>query len=284
MRSSIYTLLIFTLLIFACGDTRSKTKSGHSYTHHIKNNKTLPEKGALVEYHIVQRDERVLFSSRDNGAPKKFRIPEIDFDKDQFNRITPITEALMLMSEGDSLTLEINPDSLPAMIENSGNMFIDLKMISIKNKSEIAQNENAIKAKGLELSGALKKRTSAFKNGVLKGLESTEGGLKYLMHKKGKGEQIEKGNIILIHYIGQVQKDGKQFFNTFSNINPYQIHVGLNKIIPGWEQILPQLHVGDKLTLFVPSELAYGAAGSKGLGVPEKADLAFYMEIVRIKK
>ncbi len=282
----IFSILI-GILFFSCSDNRSKTWTGHPYIHHIKNATSTPNKGDIIEYHIRQRNANGLgHSSYEDGKPKLFRIPEVDIQDDKMNRISPITEALMLMSVGDSLTLEILMDSLPEMLANKKegeSMFFDLKMISIKSKNDIEKEKQNTIEQGNKLSSQLKKNITAYKKGELKKLQKSKSGFDFISHEEGNGRQIKNGDIVLVHYIGQLQENGKQFYNTYTNTHPYQIKVGAGRVIEAWDKMLPELHIGDEITLFVPYDQAYGAAGSKGLGIPEKSDLAFYMNVVQVK-
>ena len=57
--------------------------------------------------------------------------------------------------------------------------------------------------------------------------------------------------------------------------------MGAGQVIKGWDEALVNLKVGDKATLFIPSDLAYGATGNSG--IPPNANLIFYIEVEDIK-
>ena len=51
-------------------------------------------------------------------------------------------------------------------------------------------------------------------------------------------------------------------------------------MIAGFKEGIQQLKVGDQATLFVPSTLAYGERGSRG--IPPNSDLIFEVKIVDV--
>ena len=51
-------------------------------------------------------------------------------------------------------------------------------------------------------------------------------------------------------------------------------------MIQGFKEGVKLLKVGDKATLFVPFNLAYGESGTRG--IPPKSDLVFEIEILDI--
>merc|ERR1712226_1687220 len=55
-----------------------------------------------------------------------------------------------------------------------------------------------------------------------------------------------------------------------------------NQVIKGWTEAMQLMVQGDKWEMYIPYELAYGAAG-KPPKIPAAACLVFIMEIVKIK-
>ena len=54
-------------------------------------------------------------------------------------------------------------------------------------------------------------------------------------------------------------------------------------LVPGFREGLLLMSVGDKITLFIPSHLGYGARGAGGV-IPPNADIIFELELVEIVK
>ena len=60
------------------------------------------------------------------------------------------------------------------------------------------------------------------------------------------------------------------------------ITVGIGQVIPGYEQGVIGMRVGGKRRLYVPYQLAYGAAGSAP-SIPPYAALVFEIELLEVK-
>jgi peptidylprolyl isomerase len=66
---------------------------------------------------------------------------------------------------------------------------------------------------------------------------------------------------------------------------PFLFVQGRGQVVPGFDNAFDGMHVGGKRRVFIPYQLAYGAAGHptgdpKNPGIPPKADLIFDMELV----
>jgi FKBP-type peptidyl-prolyl cis-trans isomerase FklB len=53
-------------------------------------------------------------------------------------------------------------------------------------------------------------------------------------------------------------------------------------VIPGWVEGLQLMHVGEKVKLFIPANLAYGAQ-SPSPSIPANSVLVFDLELIAIK-
>jgi peptidylprolyl isomerase len=67
---------------------------------------------------------------------------------------------------------------------------------------------------------------------------------------------IQQGNTVLVHYTGKLQ-DGT-VFDSSEGRAPLQFTIGSNQVIPGFENGLIGKAAGEKVTLNIPSEEAYG--------------------------
>ncbi|MFK7880019.1 peptidylprolyl isomerase [Roseobacter sp.] len=68
--------------------------------------------------------------------------------------------------------------------------------------------------------------------------------------------QVKNGDTVGIHYTGTFL-DGTTF-DSSDGSDPLKIVVGSGQIISGLDMALPGMAVGDKKTVDIPSELAYG--------------------------
>lgn len=110
------------------------------------------------------------------------------------------------------------------------------------------------------------------------GFEKTASGLRYLITQANEnGEEVKAGDMIKVHYTGQFL-DGKVFDSSVERGEPIQFNVGTGRVIPGWDEGLQLLKVGEKATLIIPSNLAYGPQGRGP--IPPDSVLKFDVEIV----
>ncbi|MFV0513740.1 MAG: peptidylprolyl isomerase [Jhaorihella sp.] len=68
--------------------------------------------------------------------------------------------------------------------------------------------------------------------------------------------QVKSGDTVQIHYTGSLT-DG-QTFDSSQGRDPLEFTVGSGQIIPGLDEALPGMNVGDKKTVNVPCQAAYG--------------------------
>jgi peptidylprolyl isomerase len=68
--------------------------------------------------------------------------------------------------------------------------------------------------------------------------------------------QVKSGDTVRIHYTGTLT-DG-QTFDSSEGRDPLEFTVGSGQIIPGLEAAIPGMEVGDKKTVEVPADEAYG--------------------------
>ncbi|MBV7395787.1 FKBP-type peptidyl-prolyl cis-trans isomerase [Mameliella sediminis] len=68
--------------------------------------------------------------------------------------------------------------------------------------------------------------------------------------------QVKSGDTVRIHYTGTLS-DGTTF-DSSQGRDPLQFEVGSGQIIPGLDKAIPGMTVGDKKTVQVPADEAYG--------------------------
>ncbi len=104
-------------------------------------------------------------------------------------------------------------------------------------------------------------------------------GLKLILKEKGNGAQANAGDKVSVHYAGRFP-DGKEFDNSFKRGQPIPFTLGRRQVIPGWDEGIAMMRVGDKATLLIPSKLGYGPQGRGS--IPPNADLIFEVELVDV--
>lgn len=121
---------------------------------------------------------------------------------------------------------------------------------------------------------------SAFlaENKTKENVQVTDSGLQYLVLEEGTGT-VHPGpkTKVVAHYHGTLV-DGTVFDSSVDRGQP--LAFGLNQVIRGWTEGLQLMVEGQKMRLFIPSELGYGnrPAGS----IPGGSVLIFDVELVAI--
>ncbi|PFH48279.1 hypothetical protein AMATHDRAFT_76805 [Amanita thiersii Skay4041] len=97
----------------------------------------------------------------------------------------------------------------------------------------------------------------------------------------GDGKHFpKKGDTVTIHYVGTLL-DGKKFDSSRDRNEPFKTKIGVGKVIRGWDEGVPQLSLGQKATLTISSDYAYGADGF-GKIIPPNSTLKFEVELLKI--
>jgi len=111
-----------------------------------------------------------------------------------------------------------------------------------------------------------------------KNAKKTASGLVYEMLKKGTGKSPKATDTVEVHYHGTLS-NGEVFDS--SVVRKKKIKFPLNRVIKGWTEGLQLLKEGGKIKLVIPSDLAYGNAGSPPK-IPGGATLIFEVELFRV--
>ena len=98
--------------------------------------------------------------------------------------------------------------------------------------------------------------------------------------KNGRGKKPVEGDIVSVHYSGRLTT-GFEFDSSYKKKEPIKFPLGEGRVIKGWDFGIMHLKVGIKATLFIPSDMAYGAKGAGGV-IPPNANLIFDVELVKI--
>ncbi len=116
---------------------------------------------------------------------------------------------------------------------------------------------------------------------VASGFDKTNSGLRYKILKKGDGNKATKGNTVSVHYEGSLT-NGQVFDSSYQRNQPIDFQLGIGQVIPGWDEGISLLKVGDKARFVIPSDLGYGSAGA-GDVIPPNATLVFDVELMEVK-
>lgn len=110
------------------------------------------------------------------------------------------------------------------------------------------------------------------------GVKTTKSGLQYKVLLSGKGKQPGAEASITAHYSGALI-NGTVFDSSYRRKTPATFNV--NQVIPGWKEVLPLMHEGDKWQVVIPSKLAYGERG-QGATIGPNEVLVFDIELLKV--
>lgn len=108
--------------------------------------------------------------------------------------------------------------------------------------------------------------------------KSTESGILYEVVKQGDGPIPTATDKVRVHYEGKTT-DGEVFDSSYERGEPAEFPV--NRVIPGWTEILQQMPVGSIYNVTIPPALAYGERGSQPKIGPNEV-LIFKIELLGI--
>ena len=145
--------------------------------------------------------------------------------------------------------------------------------------TELSQSRQAEKARKDSIAAAENKaKGEAFlaQNKTAEGVVTTESGLQYKVITEGTGATPSDTDVVKVHYTGTLL-DGTKFDSSVDRGEPLEFPIGA--VIPGWTEMLKLMKVGEKVTAWIPSDLAYGPRG-RGPQIPGNSMLIFEMELI----
>ena len=105
------------------------------------------------------------------------------------------------------------------------------------------------------------------------------------VERQGTGDGVtfpERGDMCHIHYRGTLLAGGAEFDSSHKRGKPFRFKLGVGDVIKGWDVGIAQMSLGEKATLLIRSDYAYGP---DGMGpIPSNADLRFECHLIEIER
>jgi len=267
-----------SLLLVSCQQEsaeKATLPSGYEYILHTDAQGEATQPGALAYFHFKMRSpDSTVVSSFDQPYPQVMPVP----DTSEARPLTPVEEALRVMTVGDSLTIIAPLDTLeqkPQGFEDSDVLYYDITLLSLKSQQEVD-------AEVAEVQGMVNETISKYEAGELENIQETTSGLKYIVHQEGTGKQPDSSDVVYVDYYGALT-NGTSFDNSYKRGQPLAFPLGMGQVIEGWDEGISQLKEGAKATLFVPATLGYGERGAPPT-IPGNSELVFYVELKQVSE
>jgi FKBP-type peptidyl-prolyl cis-trans isomerase FklB len=117
-------------------------------------------------------------------------------------------------------------------------------------------------------------------NAQQKGVVQLPSGIQYSVITRGTGTTSPGvSSTVVLNYRGMLI-DGTEFDSTWAHGAPAIMTV--DKMIRGWQDVIPRMHVGDRWKVVIPPQLAYGETGALPRIGPNEA-LVFEIQLLDIK-
>lgn len=110
---------------------------------------------------------------------------------------------------------------------------------------------------------------------------TTESGLQYYFLEEGDGETPLLGEVASVSFTGWLE-DNSLFASSQEGL-PVQFIIGDEQIVPGWDEMVLLMQIGDVVQIIVPPELGLGEEGSPNGTIPPNATLTFELELTAVE-
>lgn len=275
MKNSIYVIAaLAAIFTVSCGKYKT-TESGVKYR--------VIEKGSGEENSdtaaLLYANYRIAIESTDSVLMETFT-------KEQGGYIPvmepTLKEVFTQLVKGDSAEIVLNADTFflnsfgqprPPFIKEGDNIKFTIKVADIMSqeqlrKKQMGEMQDLVGKDSLERAAAI---------ATLKDAKTTKEGVTYEVIQASTGKQVKKGDKIKVRYKGMLLNG--QVFDE-NQTEGIELSVGLGQVIPGWESMLLEMKLGEKVKAVIPWQLAYGERANGP--IPAMSTLVFEMEVIKI--
>jgi FKBP-type peptidyl-prolyl cis-trans isomerase FkpA len=295
--NKITTLISSALLVglFSCNKSEyegfTKAENGLHYQFFVDSTGQNAQEGDGVSVRIVYTlkkspQDSVLYDSKmesqDGTGAVRYILPPSSFKGS-------LEDALTMLSKKDSAAFIISADSfflktnkmqaLPPFVKPGDKLMVTVKMLDIKTKKELDDNQKKQEEEIANLEKTEKSRLDAYLSSNNITTAPTASGLIFIETQKGKGNAHPAAtDIVKVHYTGTLL-DGTKFDSSVDRGEPTEFP--LNQVIPGWTEAIQLMTKGSKAKLIIPSSIGYGPRG--GGPIPPFSPLVFEVELIDFK-
>lgn len=265
-----------------------KTELGFKFKHCV-NNATAPKakQGDILlgELEIRLNDTTVLSSNF--GSPDRlFKIED--------PRPGSIDEFLMTLHIGDSAVMRVPADSVSQRFAGlatrpGDELSFYLKIHQLISQRELSEHDKEVRDAYLLEDSLL----ADFVQRKYPKAEKKQSGLYVLYASASEGRRAEFGKVVEVFYTvsdttGKVWDTNVKerarragIYNPAQMYRPFEFILGDDGLIAGWTEALTYMSAGQRMSVLLPSRLAYGEGGFGA--IPPFTPLLFELELVSVK-
>jgi FKBP-type peptidyl-prolyl cis-trans isomerase FklB len=206
--------------------------------------------------------------------------PALKEEKDKISYSVGVEIGTTLKKQGIDVTPDILTRGIRDALTGAKTLMTEEEIVQTLTdfrKEFIAKKQELNK----QLAEKNKKEEEAFlaENQKKEGVKTLPSGLQYKVIKPGTGKKPKAEDMVTVHYRGTLI-GGTEFDSSYSHGKPATFLV--NRVIPGWTEVLQLMEEGAKWEVFIPSKLAYGEKGA-GNEIGPNATLIFEIELVSVQ-
>jgi FKBP-type peptidyl-prolyl cis-trans isomerase len=197
-----------------------------------------------------------------------------------------LQEAYAMMHLGDSASFYVKADSVaikyyeqdPNAVGLKADDYFryEVKLVEVQTQDEFKANIDKMK-KSME--EASRKALADYVTSSNITVKPDPSGVYIIPLESGKGRCPVKGEQVEVDFAAYLL-DGTPAGSTFDSPEKLKFVLGEGLTIAGWEEIVPKMHLGDRVKAIIPFDMAYGehSVGS----IPSYANLIYDIKLLKI--
>ena len=277
-------ICLLAMLLTACSEKfpgYKKTADGLYYKFYQQN--VSAQKPNLTDFVKVEMacylNDSLYYDWQGTGRDVYTQLTDSKFAGD-------LQEAYAMMRVGDSASFYIKADSIAIKyydqdpqnvgLKSSDYFRYEVKLLEVMTQEEFQANIEHMKE---QMKAASDAAMAAYieREGI--NVEPTESGIYIIPVEKGKGRCPVKGEKVELDFEAFLL-NGQSVGSTFGQDEKFSFVLGDGYTIPGWEEIVPKMHLGERVRAVIPSEMAYGE--HQVGNIPSYANLVYDIKLLKI--
>lgn len=281
---SVLICLSVMMLFTACTQKYpgyKKTQSGLYYMFHSLNNSATQPK--LTDFLKVEMScylhDSLYYDWQGMQHEVYTQLQEPIFSGD-------LQEAYSMMHVGDSASFYVKADSIAALYYDQDPSAVGLtpedyfryevKLVEVRTAEEFQSDVERMKE---AMKSESKRALEDYVASNLINVTPEPSGIYIIPLEKGKGRCPIKGEKVELDFSATLL-NGQPIGSTFDHPEKFSFVLGEGYTIQGWEEIVPKMHLGERVKAIIPFEMAYG---EHSVGeIPAYANLVYDIKLLKI--